>query len=226
MAWPTKTDFADGDVLTAAQVNNIGTNLNLANPTGITDGYVLTANGANSMGWEALPPPASYTLLTSGTVTNQAEVLLTNISDAYTDLELFVMNPSPHGSGTALYIDCYTGATAAAGSYRMMSTIFASTYTQVNNTGADARLRLWTTPTLSAANSTGNLFRSRFYGYSSTETTKYADGTCINLDGSGVPRGGVTASSVTQTTGAALNRIRIFILSGNISCRYLLFGIK
>lgn len=226
MAWPTKTTFVDGDVLTAAEVNNIGTNLNLFNPTSATNGQIWTANGSGSGSYQNPVVPASYTLLASATVTNQTEVLLTNISNAYTDLELFVLDPSPHGSGTALFIDCYTGATAAAGSYRMMSTIFASTYTQVNTTGADARLRLWTTPTLSAANSTGNVFKSRFYGYSSTETTKYADGTCINRDGSGVPRGGVTASSVTQTTGAALDRIRIFILSGNISCRYLLFGIK
>ena len=53
MTWPTKTDFVDGDVLTAAQVNNIGTNLNEADPTGITDGFVLTADGAGGMAWEA-----------------------------------------------------------------------------------------------------------------------------------------------------------------------------
>lgn len=225
MAWPTKTDFADGDVLTAAQVNNIGTNLNLANPTGITDGYVLTADGANSMGWEALPPPASYTLLTSGTVTNQTEVLLTNISSAYTDLELFVLDVSPN-AGTNLTIDCYTGATPAAGSYKQWTTIFGTTYTLSTLGGGDARIRLWRTPTLSSTYATGNVFRSRFYGYSNTETTKYADGTCLNLDNSNAVRGGASASSVTQTTGAALDRIRIFITSGNISCRYLLFGIK
>lgn len=60
MTWPTKTDFVDGDVLTANQVNNIGTNLNLADPTGITDGYVLTADGAGSMGWEAVNSGAVF----------------------------------------------------------------------------------------------------------------------------------------------------------------------
>lgn len=60
MTWPTKTDFVDGDVLTASQVNNIGTNLNLADPTGITDGYVLTADGANGMGWEAVVSGAVF----------------------------------------------------------------------------------------------------------------------------------------------------------------------
>lgn len=51
MTWPTKTDFVDGDVLTASQVNNIGTNLNEFDPTGITAGYVLTADGAGSVNW-------------------------------------------------------------------------------------------------------------------------------------------------------------------------------
>ena len=86
MAWPTKTDFADGDVLTAAQVNNIGTNLNLANPTGITDGYVLTADGANSMGWEALPASGGLTLLASGTFTTTTT--LSSIPGTYKQLQL------------------------------------------------------------------------------------------------------------------------------------------
>jgi len=49
MTWPTKTDFVDGDVLTAAQVNNIGTNLNLYNPTSATAGQVPVADGAGSV---------------------------------------------------------------------------------------------------------------------------------------------------------------------------------
>ena len=67
MTWPTKTDFVDGDVLTASQVNNIGTNLNEADPTGITDGYVLTADGAGGMGWEL--PGGGWTLISSDTQT-------------------------------------------------------------------------------------------------------------------------------------------------------------
>jgi hypothetical protein len=90
MAWPTKTDFVDGDVLTAAQVNNIGTNLNLANPTGITDGFVLTADGANSMGWEAVPS-GSLTSLVSGSLSSTS-LDLTSISQAYTSLYLQMSN--------------------------------------------------------------------------------------------------------------------------------------
>ena len=226
MAWPTKPDFVDGDVLNASQMNNIGTNLNLADPTGITDGYVLTADGADSMGWEALPTPASYTLLTSGTVTNQTEVLLTSISGTYQDLELFVINPLPVGSNAAMIIDCYTGTTPAAGSYQRSTSNLAATYTTNTLTGADARLRLWGTPNMTTTNPAGNVYRTRYYGYANSQANKYADGIAQTLDSSSVPRTAITAGVVTQTTPAALDRIRIFFSGANITCTYQLFGIK
>lgn len=92
MTWPTKTDFADGDVLSAAQVNNIGTNLNEADPTGITDGYVLTADGAGGMGWEALPPSGSMTQIATGNLTGSS-VTLTSIPGTYEMLRLFLERP-------------------------------------------------------------------------------------------------------------------------------------
>ena len=84
MAWPTKTDFVDGDVLNASQMNNIGTNLNLADPTGITDGYVLTANGAGSMGWEPVAAD-SMTLIETGTLSGTSKTTGT-IPGTYKDL--------------------------------------------------------------------------------------------------------------------------------------------
>ena len=74
MTWPTKTDFVDGDVLTAAQVNNIGTNLNIFDPTSATTGQVWIADGAGSGSFQpvagGLPiaTPTS-TANTGGTVT-------------------------------------------------------------------------------------------------------------------------------------------------------------
>ena len=90
MTWPTKDDFVDGDVLTAAQVNNIADNLNLADPTGITDGYVLTADGAGSMGWEAINAD-SMTVITSGNLpTTSANFSFTSIPQTYKKLVLFL----------------------------------------------------------------------------------------------------------------------------------------
>ena len=66
MAWPTKTDFVDGDVLTAAQVNNIGTNLNVFNPTSATNGQIWVANGSGSGSYQT--PSGGWTLINSGTL--------------------------------------------------------------------------------------------------------------------------------------------------------------
>lgn len=68
MAWPTKTDFVDGDVLTAAQVNNIGTNLNVFNPTSATNGQVWTANGSGSGSYQTISPGS--TLVAPSTIAN------------------------------------------------------------------------------------------------------------------------------------------------------------
>lgn len=88
MTWPTKTDFGDGDVLSAAQMNNIGTNLNLADPTGVTDGYVLTADGAGSMGWELAS--GGWTLISSDTQTgvSLADYTISSLPQTYKSLLL------------------------------------------------------------------------------------------------------------------------------------------
>jgi len=122
MTWPTKTDFVDGDVLTAAQVNNIGTNLNEADPTGITDGYVLTADGAGGMGWEAVAADA-WTSLASGSLSTNT-VTLASIPQTYKNLHLFMVGVSTAAnSNVALQVNGQTGS------------IYFSTQTGTNTTG-------------------------------------------------------------------------------------------
>jgi hypothetical protein len=89
MAWPTKTDFVDGDVLSASQVNNIGTNLNVFNPTAATNGFVLTADGLGGAAY--LTAPGSMTSLVSGSLSSTS-LDLQNISQAYTSLYLQMSN--------------------------------------------------------------------------------------------------------------------------------------
>ena len=99
MAWPTKTDFVDGDVLTAAQVNNIGVNLNLYNPTSATNGQVPIANGSGSVAFGTLNVNA-YTVITSGTLSTATGTLtLNSIPGTYKDLILYVRNFYPATSG-------------------------------------------------------------------------------------------------------------------------------
>jgi hypothetical protein len=59
VVWPSKNNFANGDVLTAANMNNIGDTLNVFNPTSATNGQVWQANGSGS---------GSYATITSGAV--------------------------------------------------------------------------------------------------------------------------------------------------------------
>ena len=60
--FPTKANWASGDILTAAQMDDLAATVNLLSPSGITSGYVLTANGtANSYTWAAAATsPTSY----------------------------------------------------------------------------------------------------------------------------------------------------------------------
>lgn len=54
VVWPSKNNFADGDVLSASNMNNIGDTLNVFNPTSATNGQVWVANGAGSGAFSTL----------------------------------------------------------------------------------------------------------------------------------------------------------------------------
>lgn len=88
MAWPTKTDFVDGDVLSASQMNNIGTNLNLFNPTSATAGQVLVANGAGSVSYGA---GGGLTQIATGSMSGTTTVI-SGIPATYKHLMLLVRN--------------------------------------------------------------------------------------------------------------------------------------
>jgi hypothetical protein len=117
MTWPTKTDFVDGDVLTATQVNNIGTNLNEADPTGITDGYVLTADGAGGMGWEAIVAN-SLTQIATGSLSGTS-VSITSIPSGYKALLLHLyMFDIPSGAGVSFQYNGNTTSNYSSITYR------------------------------------------------------------------------------------------------------------
>jgi len=81
MTWPTKTDFSDGDVLNAAQMNNIGTNLNLFDPTSATLNQVPLADGAGSVAWGSVSS-TPWELITT-TTANTTTVTVTGSFDNY-----------------------------------------------------------------------------------------------------------------------------------------------
>lgn len=163
MAWPTKTDFVDGDVLTAAQVNNIGTNLNLANPTGITDGFVLTANGAGSMGWEAVAS-GGMTLLATANLSGQTTVTVSSISQDYINLFLIFRGISTSTSGSRLYV--YPNGSAQAANLYSVQMDNATTFAN-NNT-------VWGMPQMGNPATDRSIATMIIYNYKDTVNWKTA----------------------------------------------------
>lgn len=96
MTWPTKTDFADGDVLSAAQVNNIGTNLNLFDPTSATSGQVPVADGVGSIAYGSVQ---AMTEIASGVLTGGTSTSITSIPGTYNDLILYIRDAYTNSSG-------------------------------------------------------------------------------------------------------------------------------
>ena len=71
VVWPSKNNFANGDVLTATNMNNIGDTLNVFDPTSATNGQLWVADGAGS---------GSYQTVSAASFTELATVSLSNVS--------------------------------------------------------------------------------------------------------------------------------------------------
>ena len=102
MAWPTKTTFVDGDVLTAAEVNNIGDNLNIFNPTAATNGQVWIANGSGSGAYGAVG--GGMTQITSGSLAGITSITLGSIPGTYRTLQLWMFDVYASALGTILRV--------------------------------------------------------------------------------------------------------------------------
>lgn len=132
MTWPTKTDFVDGDVLTAAQVNNVGTNLNLYDPTSATTGQVPIADGAGSVAFGDVAA-GGIELITSGTWTGATSYTISSIPQTYKNLRLYMNTFSGGGfdwnfrpNGTASNQNFFTLYMSADGTpyYVSQSTLY------------------------------------------------------------------------------------------------------
>ena len=91
VVWPSKNNFANGDVLTAANMNNIADTLNVFNPTSATNGQIWTANGSGSGSYQTLAP-ASITQLATASLTSGGSYSFTSINQGYTNLILYLNN--------------------------------------------------------------------------------------------------------------------------------------
>ena len=222
MAWPTKTDFVDGDVLTAAQVNNIGTNLNLANPTGITDGYVLTADGAGSMGWEAVSANA-WTSLATGNMTTTA-VNITGIPGTYRNLHLFVVGLSMTSNSNMLFrINGQTGNIHWA----TMTGASSTAGTQSTRTDTASGSQPLNFNFMDAATS-ANFFYIQIPNYASTTSDRAIPFWTRHNSTTSTPSGAIVAMGVIGITGYMNAITEINLLGGTAfdAGTYVLYGEK
>jgi len=127
MTWPTKTDFVDGDVLTATQVNNIGTNLNVFDPTSATIGQVPVADGAGSAAWGAVA--SGLTLITTVTVTSGSTVNVDNVFDATYDNYVVLTNFTNSSNAVCRWNFRYGGTSYTSSSSTQMVTFDATSAT-------------------------------------------------------------------------------------------------
>lgn len=217
MTWPTKDDFADGDVLTAAQVNNIADNLNIFDPTSATTGQIWTADGAGSGSYQTVASGAFSTLASGNLPTGTGTLTLSSISSAYKSLRLVMSAWSGTSTGelqvrvnnisTSSYSTLYWYGVSTANTQN----VFAGTYIPVGNYATTA-----------AGTST---FVLDFPAYS--ESTKpmvlgYNIGSATA--GSGWGQGW---SLGQYNTAAVVDRIDVILSTGNYDAgTYVLYGIK
>lgn len=102
MTWPTKDDFVDGDVLTAAQVNNIADNLNLFDPTLATNGQVWTANGSGSGSYASVG--GGMTEIATGSLASLTSLTISSIPTTYRSLSLWMYDVYGSTTGTAILV--------------------------------------------------------------------------------------------------------------------------
>lgn len=211
MTWPTKTDFVDGDVLTAAQVNNIGTNLNEADPTGITDGYLLTADGAGGMAWEA-PPSGGWTLIATGAMSG-ASAISSGTFSGYKQITAVFQSFT-----CSTTVEPYLSANSGTVSIRS-AVIEQTGSTSVNcDIGASTTRRLQ----LTGVGATAATYQIDFFNLNSTYTRKpYRSLRTIDTNSySGAIAWG------TLNTGSAITEITFQILAGTFtSGTYYFYGL-
>lgn len=226
VVWPSKNNFANGDVLTATNMNNIGDTLNVFNPTSATNGQVWVANGSGSGSYST--PASGMTLLTSGSLAGINGVTLSSISGAYQHLQLnvfeaytsvvgnvLVVNPNSSASGAQgvgyyVFGDATTTAVTEASTAANPGNIPSLTYVPTDST----RRAYWSYTYLDYANTTNTrkVIQSTSLGVKTTTGNIIAQGSAVG----------------TVTISAAITSLQLSTLGGTnfTAGTYELWGIK
>lgn len=219
MAWPTKTDFVDGDVLSASQMNNIGTNLNLFNPTSATNGQVWLANGSGSGSYSTLTT-GGYTSIASGTFTSGNTTLtLSSISGSYKHLYLSVYNLTFTASSPIIYVRLNNNS---SGSYYSQFR-YGSTTTPAVTSDATNLLNEWR---IANGIASGNVLGFQLWIPNYTQTTDptiRGNWNYFSNNNDGI----VGAGRLNLLAGAAVNRIDVVASTSTFAGgSYILYGVN
>lgn len=222
MAWPTKTDFVDGDVLTAAQVNNIGTNLNIFNPTSATNGQIWVADGSGSGSYTTIAS-GGYTSIASGTFTSGGTTLtLSSISGSYKHLFLSVYNMTFTASSPIIQFRLNNVSTIFGSGAYSYSRYGQNTVPSLTSSATGAVAQVDVAPGVAAGNLLG--FQLFIPNYTQTaDTTQrfnwyYASNNNDNVGGVG---------RMNQASAAAVTRIDVLASTSTFAGgSYILYGVN
>lgn len=235
--FPVKADYASGDVLTAAQMNDLSSTLNYLDPTAKGDLFpassgtaltrlavgandtVLTADSSTATGlkWAAAATGGGMTLISTTTLTG-ASVTLSSIPQTYNDLHLVIRNFQP--ATDDVQILGRFNADSGANRHRTLnldtSTIPATfnatffQFTQYNDNSVATGLSI-----------------ARFYDYTNTTTWKFAKIDSISVDPNTTTSFGPATRYAVYNQIAGVSSLELFPNTGNFtSGTALLYGVK
>lgn len=210
VVWPSKSNFANGDVLTATNMNNIGDTLNVFNPTSATNGQVWTANGTG--GGSYLSPSGSITQLATAAM-NGTTITISSISGSYKQLWLHMVDCLSNNGTVTIRYNNDSGTNYSWLAANDISALFTSS---TNATG----IRI---DTIQLKSTGGRTFDLVVPGYAESKyhTTYFYSGGTANADADEH----TTLGSGFWLSATAVNRIDI-IASVTLTGTYYLYGIN
>ena len=221
VVWPSKNNFIDGDVLTAANVNNIADTLNVFNPTAATNGQVWLANGSGSGAYTTLSTGA-FTSLASGSLpTGTGTLTLSSISADYQWLRLMLIGwSSTASSELTVRINNISTSTYHTGYF----------YWVVGPGGAYTQNQIGLTTSINAQNfgstTAGTITHVLDFPTYSRSTKQMCVGYCVG-DATGGGGQGIGYSIGHHNAAVIINRIDCILNTGNYDAgTYVLYGIK
>lgn len=224
VVWPSKNNFANGDVLTAANMNNIADTLNVFNPTGAAAGTVPTSNGSGGITYSAT---SGRTTLASGNITSNTFFDWTGISQNFTDLQLRLWN-ARFGAVVSggLVFDC-GGTAITSGTFDWWNNSAApiGNVSFNGDSGTTTTFDIgWQDTTLNTSGN--NYWEITFHNYATAVQIKMISwqGVFFNAGSAPIVLRGMAYANIGSAVG--IDKIRFNPGQTFTSCNYVLYGVS